>query len=165
MTAASTREFNDLPWGDELFPYLLPWALEKQSYTNIEARQNCTKAAGLSIEQQTRRQADGKQIAWVNYVAFALKQMTELGLHTSVQRPRGIKQYSAIPAKIRAYVQSAEAKAIVLGDSHNPILADFEKAIVHHPVETEILRLVKQRVGQDILRRWLIEDRDCRCGF
>lgn len=47
----------------------------------------------------------------------------------------------------------------------NALLQEFERASVALPSTTEIERLVRQRVGQDLFRRGLIEFWDSRCAI
>lgn len=145
------KKFPALPSGEELFPQLLPWAMQKRRYTSEEARMFCASAYNISGEMLDLR-ITSNTTAWVNYVAWALAQMTGKELHSKLRQNGGY--YQADANEIMAYLKI---------HFPNQPLVQFTSETQYMPRTTEADRLVVQRIGQDIFREALIQAWNCRC--
>lgn len=147
------RQYPELIWGDQMFPRLLPWAMERQQYLPDEVHQFCTVAYQIDEAKQHLLFRSGRP-AWHNHVEHALRLMTKpLQLHLRPSENDGV-HYKPDHARIRAYLlehPSAQEDNLLV-DPH----AEFIAATKDMPQDTEVQRLEVKRIGQDIFRRALI---------
>ena len=153
------KQFPEFPVGREFFPKLLPWALRQQRYTNEEARAFCAVAFGIPEDKlESSRFADSEMLAWPNYVAHALKLMTQRKLHLPPARNDGV-HYLADEDAIRAYL-THEGWDDTAAEDGDPLIA-FLQQTRSMPTTTEAERFAIQRIGQDIFRAALVDYWGC----
>ena len=59
MAAKPNRLNADIPFGKDMFPYLLPWLMQRKIYNNDEIQQYISAVKNLSLEQTERRRTNG----------------------------------------------------------------------------------------------------------
>lgn len=155
----TTRQYPELPAAEEMFPRLLPWAMNRQQYRNDEAREFCAKVYHIDDAKQRLLLEDGKP-AWMNYFAHTLKRMTQRKLHMIPEENDGI-HYRPDHAGIRAFLTAHPP-----GPEDNVTLdplAEFVALTSDMPRGTEAERWTIERIGQQIFRKLLISAWRRRC--
>jgi hypothetical protein len=153
------RQHPELIWGDDMFPRLLPWALERPQYRSGELHNFCTTAYQIDDATQHLRFQKGR-LVWHNHVEHALRIMTDNKLHL---RPRDNDRvhYKPDHARIQAYLVNHPSDA---NDDHRSnTLAEFIEATKDMPRSTQAERLTIERKGQGIFRRALMSVFNRRC--